>query len=76
MIETDRLLAATPSSPIEEGEERALRPKLLAEYVGQAKIREQLDIFITAARARGAPRRPSLLWPAQDSGPIGRKPAG
>ncbi len=33
--------------------ERALRPKLLDEYVGQAKAREQLEIFIQAARKRG-----------------------
>jgi Holliday junction DNA helicase RuvB len=40
-------------SPQEEALERALRPKGLAEYVGQAKAREQLEIFIGAARARG-----------------------
>jgi Holliday junction DNA helicase RuvB len=33
--------------------ERALRPKLLDEYVGQAKVREQLEIFISAAKMRG-----------------------
>jgi Holliday junction DNA helicase RuvB len=33
--------------------ERALRPKLLEEYVGQTKAREQLDIFIGAAKKRG-----------------------
>ena len=32
--------------------ERALRPKQLDEYVGQTKAREQLEIFITATRAR------------------------
>lgn len=53
MIEPDRLIAPTPTSPAEEVVERALRPKSLAEYVGQAKIREQLDIFIRAARKRG-----------------------
>ena len=37
----------------EEALERALRPKLLEEYVGQAKAREQLEIFIGAARQRG-----------------------
>jgi Holliday junction DNA helicase RuvB len=52
MIETDRLISAAPTSPQEEAFERALRPKLLAEYVGQDKIREQLSIFIEAARAR------------------------
>jgi len=52
MIETDRLIAPTPSSPQEEAFERALRPKVLEEYVGQEKIRGQLSIFIEAARRR------------------------
>ena len=51
MIEADRLISGDKASAQEEGEERALRPKHLAEYVGQAKIREQLGIFISAARA-------------------------
>ncbi|MEO8249781.1 MAG: Holliday junction branch migration DNA helicase RuvB, partial [Burkholderiales bacterium] len=46
-------LAAAAESPREEAIERALRPKLLQEYVGQAKVREQLEIFIGAARKRG-----------------------
>ena len=37
-----RVISAAPASPQEEAIERALRPKLLAEYVGQAKAREQL----------------------------------
>ncbi len=53
MIEHDRLVAAAPASPSEELVERALRPRRLADYVGQAKIREQLEIFVAAARARG-----------------------
>src|SRR5687767_12983720 len=52
MIETDRLVAAAPTSPQEEAFERALRPKALEEYVGQDKIRGQLEIFIEAARKR------------------------
>src|SRR5271156_1581269 len=52
MIETDRLIAVAPTSPQEEVFERALRPKALDEYIGQQKIREQLKIFITAARER------------------------
>jgi len=62
VIETDRLIAGSPASPIEEGEERALRPKQLAEYVGQVKIREQLDIFIKAARGRGEALDHALLF--------------
>ena len=52
MIETDRLIAPAAVSPVEEQIERALRPRTLAEYVGQAKAREQLEIFIHAARNR------------------------
>jgi Holliday junction DNA helicase RuvB len=51
-IETDRLISAAPVSPQEEAFERALRPKSLAEYVGQEKIRGQLSIFVEAARGR------------------------
>ncbi len=47
-----RVLSAAPASPNEEAIERALRPKGLAEYVGQVKAREQLEIFIHAARGR------------------------
>jgi len=52
VIDSARIVAAVPASPNEEAVERALRPTSLAEYVGQAKIREQLEIFITAARNR------------------------
>ena len=59
MIETDdfaagvdRLITPNSASHQEEAQERALRPKRLAEYVGQVKIREQLEIFIQAARNR------------------------
>ena len=48
-----RVISAARQSPQEEALERALRPKLLADYVGQGKAREQLEIFIGAARMRG-----------------------
>ncbi|SHN32551.1 Holliday junction branch migration DNA helicase RuvB [Rhizobacter sp. OV335] len=57
-----RVVSAAPSSPNEEAIERALRPKGLAEYVGQAKIREQLEIFISAARMRGEAMDHVLLF--------------
>ncbi|VVE46036.1 Holliday junction branch migration DNA helicase RuvB [Pandoraea sputorum] len=67
MIETDklaaeRIIAPTPASPNEEAFERALRPKLLDEYVGQRKVREQLEIFIEAARKRSEPLDHVLLF--------------
>jgi holliday junction DNA helicase RuvB len=57
-----RVLSAAPSSPNEEAIERALRPKGLAEYVGQVKAREQLEIFIGAARKRGEAMDHVLLF--------------
>jgi len=51
-VETDRLISARPSTPQEGEFERSLRPATLAEYVGQEKVRGQLEIFIQAARQR------------------------
>jgi Holliday junction DNA helicase RuvB len=51
-VETDRLISTRPSSGEEERIEQSLRPGTLAEYVGQEKIRGQLEIFIQAARGR------------------------
>jgi Holliday junction DNA helicase RuvB len=66
-IQTDnfseqRIIAATPASPNEEAIERALRPKQLDEYVGQEKVRGQLEIFIAAARNRKEALDHTLLF--------------
>lgn len=52
MIESDRLIAGAPQGD-EAQVDRAIRPRALADYIGQPQVREQLDIFITAARQRG-----------------------
>src|SRR6218665_2169303 len=57
-----RVVSAAPASPQEQAIERALRPKLLQEYVGQVKAREQLEIFIGAARQRGEALHHVLLF--------------
>jgi holliday junction DNA helicase RuvB len=51
-VPAQRVISAVAASPNEEAIERALRPKALADYVGQVKAREQLEIFIGAARKR------------------------
>ncbi|MFY9127351.1 MAG: Holliday junction branch migration DNA helicase RuvB [Limnohabitans sp.] len=56
------MVDASPETPQEEAIERALRPKLLDDYVGQAKVREQLEIFIGAAKMRGEPLDHVLLF--------------
>ncbi|MPZ43938.1 MAG: Holliday junction branch migration DNA helicase RuvB [Betaproteobacteria bacterium] len=62
MLEPDRLISAAPLTSQEEALERALRPRLLADYVGQEKVREQLGIFIEAARRRKEPLDHVLLF--------------
>jgi Holliday junction DNA helicase RuvB len=57
-----RIVSAASTSPNEEAIERALRPKALDEYVGQVKAREQLEIFIGAARKRGEAMDHVLLF--------------
>ena len=44
MIEMDRVVTATPFSAQEEVLEHALRPKQFEEYIGQEKIRGQIDL--------------------------------
>ena len=48
----ERIISGAPGAD-EEAVERAIRPRRLAEYVGQTPVKAQLEIFITAARARG-----------------------
>jgi len=52
MIENDRLIS-TNAGTDEEALDRAIRPDKLADYVGQPAVREQMEIFIKAARSRG-----------------------
>ena len=52
MIEPDRFVSAHASSQ-DEALDRAIRPRSLAEYVGQPQVSEQMEIFIEAARRRG-----------------------
>lgn len=52
MIEADRLISASGGRE-EEVIDRAIRPKLLADYTGQDPVCEQMEIFIAAARQRG-----------------------
>jgi Holliday junction DNA helicase RuvB len=51
MIESDRMISPQ-SQPDEERQDRAIRPKRLAEYIGQQELRTQMEIFIQAATAR------------------------
>ena len=69
-IQTDKFTAAEPERLISAGKEsnqedvleRALRPRKLADYVGQQKIRGQLEIFIEAAKRRAESMDHVLLF--------------
>ncbi len=50
-IEHERLTAATPRAE-DKAFDRAIRPKILSEFIGQATVKQQMHIFITAARNR------------------------
>ena len=51
MIEADRLIAAAPRER-EEHVDRAIRPLCLADYIGQPSVREQMALFMQAAKNR------------------------
>jgi len=52
MIEADRVVGAGGRQE-DESYDRAVRPKTLADYVGQSAVKAQMEIFISAARQRG-----------------------
>ncbi|WP_428036428.1 Holliday junction branch migration DNA helicase RuvB [Amphritea sp.] len=52
MIEADRFISPVVTAPQEEVQDRAIRPKTLQDYVGQPVVKEQMEIFIGAARKR------------------------
>jgi Holliday junction DNA helicase RuvB len=49
----ERIVSPQSASPNEDSIERALRPRQLSDYIGQQRVREQMEIFIAAARNRG-----------------------
>ena len=66
MIEKDNLQAeriiAPVAKPMEENQDRAIRPKTLVDYIGQPQVREQMEIFIQAAKKREEPLDHTLVF--------------
>ncbi len=50
---SERLITAKSTTEDDEALDRAIRPRTLADYIGQPAVREQMEIFIRAARNRG-----------------------
>jgi Holliday junction DNA helicase RuvB len=61
MIEHDRLISAV-AAPREDNLDRTVRPQTLVDYVGQHVVREQMEIFISAARKRNEPLDHTLIF--------------
>ncbi|WP_415896389.1 Holliday junction branch migration DNA helicase RuvB [Neptuniibacter sp. QD57_21] len=61
MIEADRFISPL-SNPVEEAHDRAIRPKALEDYVGQPVVREQMEIFIQAAKMRNEALDHTLIF--------------
>ena len=61
MIETDRLLTPAGTRQ-EEVLDRTIRPRVLTDYVGQPVVREQMEIFVAAARGRGEALDHTLIF--------------
>ena len=61
MIEADRLIAASGRDR-EEVQDRAIRPLRLDEYIGQPVVREQMSLFIQAARGRSESLDHTLIF--------------
>ncbi|SBS34074.1 Holliday junction ATP-dependent DNA helicase RuvB [Marinomonas spartinae] len=61
MIETDRIISAELKGN-DRQIDRAIRPQSLSDYIGQPVVREQMEIFIQAARQRHEPLDHSLIF--------------
>jgi Holliday junction DNA helicase RuvB len=61
VIEADRFISPL-SNPVEDVTDRAIRPKTLEDYVGQPVVREQMEIFIQAAKMRNEALDHTLIF--------------
>ena len=62
MIETDRLVAGNTADNRETALDRAVRPRTLDDYIGQTADKEQMEIFLSAAKGRGEPLDHTLIF--------------
>ena len=62
MSATDNRIVQAAASKDEEAVDRAIRPKKLADYVGQEQVKAQLEIFVQAAVKRGEALDHALIF--------------
>lgn len=58
----ERIIINTDAAPEEEAVDRAIRPKTLADYIGQPAVSEQMSLFVEAARRRKEPLDHTLIF--------------
>ena len=61
-LEDERLINPELIDVNEEKMENSLRPKTLSEYIGQDKVKENMKVYIEAAKKRGEPLDHVLLY--------------
>ena len=61
-MEEDKIIRPELENTVEEKLENSLRPKKLAEYIGQTKVKENMKIYIEAAKKRNEPLDHVLLY--------------
>ena len=61
MTDDDRLISPA-LAPLEQSVDRAIRPLVLTDYIGQTDVKKQMEIFISAARNRGEPLDHTLIF--------------
>ena len=61
-METEKLVRPDVENENEEKQENVLRPKTLNEYIGQSKVKENMKVYIEAAKKRGEPLDHVLLY--------------
>ena len=62
MIEEDRFITPEQTSLPEVNHDRAIRPVTLEEYIGQPIVKEQMSIFLAAAKKRNEPVDHTLIF--------------
>ena len=61
-MENNQIMNPEIEDSIEENLETSIRPKMLEEYIGQTKVKENMKIYIEAAKRRGDPLDHVLLY--------------
>ena len=61
-MDEERIISPELEDVSEERLENSIRPKTLAEYIGQTKVKENMKVYIEAAKKRGEPLDHVLLY--------------